>query len=211
ELLEALLGPNPGLEPLKRQLVDRTDGNPFFLEESVRTLIETKTLVREGGAYRLAGALDRIQVPPTVQAPIGTRIDRLSPKPKRVLQLAAVIGHDLPLALLQAVAGETAGPLRRDLADLQSGEFLYETRLFPEPEYRFTHALTLEVAYQNMLREQRRGLHERALGVLEANVASGRVEPAPEVLAHHALRAEVWDRAARYLCRSGEKAYAQAR
>jgi class 3 adenylate cyclase/tetratricopeptide (TPR) repeat protein len=211
ELLEGLLGPDPALDPLKRLLVTRTDGNPFFLEESVRTLTETKTLVREGRAYRLRKPLERIQVPATIQAVIGSRIDRLPAGIKRLLQCAAVIGHDVPLALLQAVAEEAAEPLRRELAELQAGEFLYETRLFPQPEYSFKHALTLEVTYQNMLREQRRALHERVLSSLEAGGARRGGEPTVELLAHHATQAEVWDRAGQYLCQSGEKAYAQAR
>jgi class 3 adenylate cyclase/tetratricopeptide (TPR) repeat protein len=210
EFLEALLGADPGLEPLKRLLIDRTDGNPFFLEESVRTLIETNTLVRERGAYRITRAVERIQVPATVQAVIATRIDRLAPETKRLLQCAAVIGHDVPLTLLQAVSEETTEAVRRVLAGLQAGEFLYETRLFPEPEYRFRHALTLEVTYQNMLRDQRRALHERALRTLETSVGREGGEPI-ELLAHHAVRAEVWDRAAQHLYRSGERAYAQAR
>ena len=211
ELLEALLGATPGLEPLKRLLVDRTEGNPFFLEESVRTLTETKALVREGGAYRLARTLERIQVPATIQAVVATRIDRLPPETKRLLQCAAVIGHDVPLPFLQAVAGDAAEPLRRRLADLQAGEFLYETRFVPEAEYRFKHALTLEVTYQNMLREQRRALHERAFGALEATITSCGGEPAAEVLAHHAVRAELWERAGRYLYQAGDKAFAHAR
>jgi class 3 adenylate cyclase/tetratricopeptide (TPR) repeat protein len=210
EFLDTLVGADPGLEPVKQFLVERTDGNPFFLEETVRMLIETKALLREGGAYRLVRALEGIQVPATVQAMIGSRIDRLPAETKRLLQCAAVIGHDVPFALLQAVAQEAAEPLRRELADLQASEFLYETRLFPEPEYRFKHALTLEVSYLNMLREQRRALHERALGTLEASDARAGGVPI-ELLAHHAVRAEVWDRAGHYLCRSGEKAYAQGR
>ena len=210
ELLEALLGANPALEPLKRLLVDRTEGNPFFLEESVRTLTETKTLIQERGTYRLTTATERIRVPATVQAVIATRIDRLAPETKRLLQCAAVIGHDVPLALLQAVSEETTESLRGRLADLQSGEFLYETRLFPEPEYGFRHPLTLEVTYQNMLQDQRRTLHERVFSTLDANAVRGGAEPV-ELLAHHAVRGELWDRAARYLYRSGERAYAQAR
>src|SRR5262249_52675204 len=158
---------------------------------------------------RLTRPLEGIQVPATVQAVIATRIDRLRPEAKRLLQCAAVIGHDIPLTLLQAVFDDTAELLRRELAELQSGEFLYETRLFPEPQYRFRHALTLEVTYQNMLRDQRRALHERALLTLEASACDGS-EPV-ELLAHHALQAEVWDRAARYLYRAGERAYGQAR
>ena len=130
--LQALLGDDPSLAPLKRLLIARTEGNPFFLEESVRTLVETGVLVGTSGAYRLAHALPTIQVPATVQAVLAARIDRLPLEEKRLLQTAAVIGKDVPFALLQAIA---EGPRRRctmGLARLQAAEFLYETSLFPE-------------------------------------------------------------------------------
>jgi predicted ATPase len=101
--LQALLGDDPSLELLKKRLIERTEGNPFFLEESVRTLVETQVLVGEPGAYRLAQALPAIQVPATVQAVLAARIDRLPPDEKRLLQTAAVIGTEVPLALLQGV------------------------------------------------------------------------------------------------------------
>ena len=100
--LQALLGDDPGLEALTPLLIARTAGNPFFLEESVRTLVETGVLVGERGAYRLAQALASLQVPATVQAVLTARIDRLPPEEKRLLQTAAVIGTEVPLALLQA-------------------------------------------------------------------------------------------------------------
>ena len=96
ELLQALLGDDAGLEPLKQRLIERTEGNPFFLEESVRTLVETGVLVGESGAYRLAKPLQSIQVPATVQAVLAARIDRLQPEEKRLLQTAAVIGTEVP-------------------------------------------------------------------------------------------------------------------
>jgi class 3 adenylate cyclase len=104
ELLQALLGDAPGLQPLTQLLIERTEGNPFFLEESVRTLVDTKVLVGERGAYRLAAALAAIQVPTTVQAVLAARIDRLPPEEKRLLQAASVIGKDVPFMLLQAIA-----------------------------------------------------------------------------------------------------------
>jgi len=103
ELLRALLGQDPGLQPLKQLLIDQTQGNPFFLEESVQTLVETRVLVGERGAYRLATTPPSIQVPATVQAVLAARIDRLPPEEKRLLQAAAVIGEEVPLALLQAI------------------------------------------------------------------------------------------------------------
>ena len=140
-----LLGGDPGVEPLKSVLIGRTEGNPFFLEESVRTLIETSVLAGERGAYRLAKPADAIQVPATVQAILAARIDRLPPEEKRLLQAASVIGKDVPFALLVATADGPEEKLRRGLGRLQAAEFLYETSLFPDPEYTFKHALTHEV------------------------------------------------------------------
>ena len=210
ELLDALIGAGRTLEPLKRLLIDRTEGNPFFLEESVRTLVETGVVVGGRGALRLAKSADTIQIPATVQALLAARIDRLPPPVKHLLQSAAVIGKTVPFALLEAIAETPTAELRRGLTQLQAAEFLYETSLFPELEYTFKHALTLEVAYQSLLRERRRLLHARVLGALEHRVADHAPEKA-EVLAHHAVRGEVWASAASYLYRAGAKAQAEAR
>jgi tetratricopeptide (TPR) repeat protein len=210
-LLQALLGDDGGaqhaapLQPLKQLLITRTEGNPFFLEESVRTLVETGVLVGEPGAYRLAQALPTIQVPATVQAVLAARIDRLPPEEKRLLQTAAVIGTEVPFALLQAIADLPEAALHRGLAHLQAAEFLYETRLFPEPEYTFKHALTHEVAYNSLLLERRRVLHARLVEALEA-LAPERVAEQVERLAHHALRGEVWDKAVPYCQQAGARA-----
>ena len=209
EFLQALLGDDPSLAPLKQLLIARTEGNPFFLEESVRTLVETGVLVGEPGAYRLAQALPAIQVPATVQAVLAARIDRLPPEEKRLLQTAAVIGTEVPLPLLQAIAELPEDALHRGLAHLQAAEFLYETRLFPEPEYTFKHALTHEVAYSSLLLERRRVLHARIVEALEA-LAPERVAEQVERLAHHALRGEVWDKAVTYCQQAGARAYDRA-
>ena len=103
ELLDALLGPDADLGPLKRLLVERTEANPLFLEESVRVLVETKVLSGEHGAYRLARPIERLKIPATVQAILAARIDRLAPEAKRLLQAAAVIGKDVPIQLLLAI------------------------------------------------------------------------------------------------------------
>src|SRR5262249_22935581 len=136
-----------------------------FLEETLRTLIDTRVLAGTRGAYRLSGAVTAVAVPPTVQAVLAARIDRLPPMEKALLQMASVIGKDLPLALLQAIANEAEDDLRRALAHLQATEFLYEARLFPHPEYTFKHALTHEVAYGSLVHERRRALHA---GLVEA-------------------------------------------
>jgi tetratricopeptide (TPR) repeat protein len=209
EVLQALLGDNPSLAPLKPLLITRTEGNPFFLEESVRTLVESRVLVGEPGAYRLAQALPTIQVPATVQAVLAARIDRLPSEEKHLLQTAAVIGTEVPLPLLQAIAERPEDTLQRGLAHLQAAELLYEIRLFPEREYTFKHALTHEVAYSSLLLDRRRTLHARIVEALEA-LAGERVAEQVERLAHHALRGEVWDKAVVYLRHAGEKAMARS-
>jgi class 3 adenylate cyclase/tetratricopeptide (TPR) repeat protein len=209
DLLQALVGDDASLESLKRLLIERTAGNPFFLEESVRTLVETGVLVGEPGAYRLATALPTIQVPATVQAVLAARIDRLPPEDKRLLQTAAVIGVEVPFALLQAIAALPEADLHRGLAHLQAAEFLYEASLFPELVYTFKHALTHEVAYSGLLLERRRVLHAGIVEALEA-LAGDRVGEQVERLAHHALRGEVWDKGLAYSRQAGEKAMARS-
>ena len=196
EFLQALLGDDPSLAPLTPLLIERTEGNPFFLEESVRTLVETGALVGAPGAYRLAQTLPTVQVPATVQAVLAARIDRLSPEEKRLLQTAAVIGHEVPLPLLQAIAELPEAALHRGLAHLQAAEFLYETRLFPEREFTFKHALTHEVAYGSLLQERRRVLHARIVEAIEA-LYPDRLAEQVDRLAHHAVRGQVWDKALR--------------
>jgi tetratricopeptide (TPR) repeat protein len=209
ELLHALLGDDPSLTPLKDLLITRTDGNPFFLEESVRTLVETGVLVGTSGAYHLAQALPAIQVPATVQAVLAARIDRLPVEEKRLLQTAAVLGTEVPFALLEAIADVPEAALHRGLAHLQAAEFLYETRLFPEPEYTFKHALTHEVAYNSLLLERRRGLHARLVEAFEA-LAPERGAEQVERLAHHAVRGEVWNKAVPYCQQAGARAFDRA-
>ena len=209
EFLHALLGDDASLKPLTHLLIARTEGNPFFLEESVRTLVETGVLQGERGAYHLGQALPTIQVPATVQAVLAARIDRLPPEEKGLLQTAAAIGHEVPLLLLQAIAEMPEEVLHRSLAHLQATELLYETRLFPECEYTFKHALTHEVAYGGLLQERRRALHARIVEALEA-LAGDRVAEQVERLAHHAVRGEVWDKALAYCRQAGDKTMARS-
>ncbi|HEY1332996.1 MAG TPA: AAA family ATPase, partial [Myxococcaceae bacterium] len=185
ELLAALLGLDPGLVPLTQMLVKR--GNPFFLEETVRTLVETGALDGPRGGYRLTRPVEAIEVPATVQVILAARIDRLLPDDKQLLQTASVIGKDVPLVLLHAVAGAPEEALQRGLANLQAAEFLYETRLFPEPEYTFKHALTHQVAYGGLLHGRRRELHARIVDAME-RLYPDRLAEQVERLASHALR-----------------------
>ena len=199
EVLLALLGTDATVEPLKSVLIARTGGNPLFLEESVRTLVETQALTGVRGAHRLARPLDTIDVPATVQAILASRIDRLATEDKQLLQTASVIGKDVPFALLHAIAELPEDALRRGLAHLQGAEFLYETSLFPDLEYTFKHALTHEVAYGSLLQERRRAHHAAIMHAME-QVYAERVAEHVERLAYHAVRGEVWEKALHY-CR----------
>src|SRR5262249_21670881 len=159
----------------------------FFLEESVRALVETEVLVGTRGAYRVTRAPDAWHIPATAQALLAARIDRLSPEDKRLLQAASVIGKDVPFTLLHVIVERPEEVLGGALSRLQAAEFLYETSLFPDLEYTFKHALTLEVAYGTMLQDRRRALHARITEAIEA-LYSERVAEQIERLAHHAVR-----------------------
>jgi class 3 adenylate cyclase/tetratricopeptide (TPR) repeat protein len=204
ELLTTLLGSDATLEQLKRSLIERTEGNPFFLEESVRTLVETKVLAGERGTYRLAKTPQTFQIPATAQAILAARIDRLALEDKRLLQAAAVIGKNVPFTLLQIVSEETEGSLRRGLDNLRAAEFLYESRLFPDLEYTFRHALTQEVAYQSLVAARRETLHAAAARTLESLYAN-RLDQAYDRLAYHYSRTANAHKAVEYLTRFADK------
>jgi class 3 adenylate cyclase/tetratricopeptide (TPR) repeat protein len=204
-LLGTLLGEESELRPLRRLLIERTEGNPLFLEESVRSLVETEVLVGERGAYRLGKGPVAIQVPATVQAILAARIDRLPAEDKQLLQTASVIGKDLPWALLLEASEQPEDHVRRGLARLQAAEFVYEGKLFPDLEYTFKHALTHEVAYGSLLQDRRRALHARIVGIIE-RVYADRLAEHVDRLAHHAFRGEVWNKALHYLRHTGSAA-----
>ena len=183
ELLRTLLGEDPGLEQLTALLIERTEGNPFFLEETVQALVETKALGGQRGAYSLARPIDAIEVPATVEAVLAARIDRLPPEAKRLLQAAAVIGKDVPFAAPPGhhrCAPRT--PCGTVSPTLQAAELLYETRLIPDLEYTFKHALTHEVAYGGVPQDRRRALHARIVEAIE------RALPRPPRRARRAAR-----------------------
>jgi class 3 adenylate cyclase/tetratricopeptide (TPR) repeat protein len=208
-LLDALLGRDSRLSPLKRLLIERTQGNPFFLEESVRALAASGVLAGEPGAYRLVKALPSVQVPPTVQAVLAARIDRLAPEDKDLLESAAVVGKEIPFRLLQAVTEIPEPELRNGLTHLENADFLYEARLFPDLEYAFRHALTHDVAHSGLLHGRRRVLHGRVVEGIERLYAD-RLGEHVEKLAHHAFRGELWEEAVTYLRRAAAKAMARA-
>ncbi|MGH8070915.1 MAG: sigma 54-interacting transcriptional regulator [Candidatus Entotheonellia bacterium] len=206
ELAHAILGHDASVVPLSQGLIELTEGNPLFLEESIQTLVETQALAGERGAYRLAKVLQHLQVPATVHMVLAARIDWLPIEGKRLLQIAAVIGKDVPFSLLQAIVELPAEALRRGLAHLQRAEFLYERSLFPELAYTFKHTLTHEVAYESLRQGQRRALHVRIIGAIEPLYAD-RLAEQVERLAYHALRGEVWVKALAYCRQAGGESH----
>ena len=206
--LGSLIGDDPALDGLKRHLIERTEGTPLFLEETVRTLVETGALAGERKSYRLVKDIAEIEVPPTVQAVLASRIDRLPPAPKDLLQIAAVIGRKVPFTLLQGLAGLPEEALHAGLTELHGAEFLYQTRTLPHLEYTFKPALTEDVAYESLLRDRRRTLHARVVEVIEATHPD-RLDEHVEELSRHALKAGSWDQAHRYARQAATKAHAK--
>ena len=168
-LLQALLGDDASLAPLTQLLIDaHRRAIPSSWRRACAPWWRPACWSGTRGPIAWRRRSRPIQVPATVQAVLAARIDRLPPEEKRLLQTAAVIGTEVPLPLLQAIAEVPEEALHRGLAHLQAAEFLYETRLFPEREYTFKHALTHEVAYGSLLQERRRALHARIVEALEA-------------------------------------------
>ena len=197
-MLEALLGDDDTLTRLRPLLVDRTAGNPFFLEECVGTLVASGALTGTQGAYRLTTEVANIELPVTVQAVLAARIDRLPPDDKRLLQTASVIGRHVPFGVLQATAELPEPELREGLTRLQAAAFLVETAAFPEPVYAFPHSLTQEVAYRGVLLGRRRAVHGQLVDAMERLLGDRRAEHV-ELLGHHAARGERWAAAVAYL------------
>jgi DNA-binding NtrC family response regulator/tetratricopeptide (TPR) repeat protein len=208
-LVDELLGADASLAKLRPLLIQWTDGNPFFIEEVVRTLVETGALQGERGAYRLVRAVAGIVVPGTVEEVLASRISRLGSGPAEVLRAAAVLGRRVPYAVLAAVSPDRPEALDSHLHVLQGGEFVYQAGESEEREYIFRHALTQEVAYASLTDDRRRRLHSRAMEAMLAVYADCEDEKINE-LAHHALEGRVWDRAAGYLRRAGRRAFARS-
>jgi len=208
-LLSSLLGDDPSLDHLKTILREQTGGNPLFLEESVQALVETEVLMGTRGAYRLSRPLPTVHIAPSLLALIAARIDRLPAVDKQLLQSAAVIGKDVPAALLESIAELSEDDLRMSLTRLQAADFLHERSLFPDLEYTFKHALTHEVTYGSLLKDRRRALHGRIVDAIASLYRDRRLEHV-ERLAHHAQQSERWPEAVQYCWQAGAKAMARS-
>ncbi|HET9722292.1 MAG TPA: ABC transporter substrate-binding protein, partial [Actinomycetota bacterium] len=203
ELLHALVGPETLPDQMQGRILGPAEGNPFFLEELVRALVDAGALVREGDGWRFDHAVD-VEVPPTVEKVILARIDRLEPEARSALLAASVLGRQFGLPLLEAVC-EPGAPVRRSLTELQRLDMLREGRRWPEPEFRFKHALIQEAAYRTLLLDERRRLHAKAARWLQ-EAYGGREHEVAGLLAHHWLGADDEERAAAYLAKAGDRA-----
>jgi class 3 adenylate cyclase/tetratricopeptide (TPR) repeat protein len=204
EMLRELLGDAHELAPLKRAIANRTEGNPFFIEEIVEALFEEGVLTRNGST-KLALPFSGATLPTTVQGILASRIDRLAPKEKELLQTLAAIGREFPLSLAKRVANCSDAELDRMLARLQSSEFIYEQPATGDVEYTFKHALTQEVAYKSLLIEHRKLLHER-IGQAIESLFVDHIDDHLKDLAHHYDRSSNTAKAIEYLRRAGEHA-----
>jgi len=203
EMLSALLGDGAEVRPLKRLIIEKTEGNPFFMEETVQVLLDEGALVRNG-TVKLTKPLNELKIPPTVQAILAARIDRLAPDHKDLLQTLAVIGTEFKLGLVRKVAAKPGPELEPMLSELQLGEFIYEQPASGDIEYIFKHALTHDVAYNSVLNERRRMLHARIGAALESMYADSLDDHVAE-LAHHYARSGNPAKAVEYCLRAVEQ------
>jgi class 3 adenylate cyclase/tetratricopeptide (TPR) repeat protein len=206
EMLTALVGDNVELAPLKRIIIEKSEGTPFFMEEIVQSLFEDGTLVRDG-QIRVTRSLSQLRVPATVQGVLAARIDRLPPEEKELLQTLSVIGKEFALSLVLAVTGRSEEDLGPMLDDLQLAEFIYEQPAAVEIEYSFKHALSQEVAYNTILQERRRALHERVAIAIES-LYSSRLAERYQELARHFGRSGNVAKTIDYSIRAGDAAAA---
>jgi predicted ATPase len=196
------------LTTLKRLIIERTEGNPFFMEETVQALLDDGALVRNR-QVRLTRPLGDLKMPLTVQAMLSARIDRLPAPEKELLQTLAVIGKELALELIKGVTAKREEELEAMLTNLQLGEFIYEQPSIAGPEYTFKHALTQEVAYNSLLAERRRLLHEQTAREIEQLYAQ-QLDDHWSELAHHYLRGIDAAKAVHYARLAAEQAVSRS-
>jgi class 3 adenylate cyclase len=209
QMLDMLLGDDKESISLRRLIIEKAEGNPFFIEELVQALLEQGVLGRSSanaqGPLSLAKSLDELKLPPTVQAVLATRIDRLPPREKELLQTLAVIGREFSIPLIKRVVDCSEPELEAMISTLQASEFIYERPAFPAVEHVFKHALTQEVAYSSLLLERRKALHERTAQAVEALFVDSIDEHLMDI-SYHYSRSGNDSRAIDYLIRAGEQA-----
>ncbi len=208
-LLDDLLGTAPELDALKAHVLRHTGQVPLFIEEVARQLVNRGILKADAARFAAEAPWDALEIPPTVQGVIASRIDRLPKEDKALLQLASVVGPRVSTRLLAAITGMPAAQLQSRVWSLEILDFLVELRWLASPEYEFAHDLIREVAYDLILRSQREQLHRQILTALEAGCA-GHEEDVAEALCHHAVKAQDWAKADHYGQMAAQKAFARS-
>jgi class 3 adenylate cyclase/predicted ATPase len=204
EKVETAITTPDELVALKRLIVEKTEGNPFFIEEMLQALFDEGALVRNG-SLKVVRSLGQARLPPTVQGILAARIDRQPAEHKQLLQTLAVIGKEAPLALIKRLSESTGLRTEGILSDLQTGEFIFEQLGVNDARYVFKHALTQEVAYGSLLMEHRKQLHERTGQALES-IFSDRLNDYLNHLAHHYSHSNNAEKAIEYLGRAAQQA-----
>jgi len=197
ELVQSILEEGEVVPELRELILNRSAGNPLFMEEFTHTLLENGSIGKKDHQYVLTRKASEVQVPDTIQGIIAARMDRLDDNMKRTMQVASVIGRDFAFRILQTITGMRE-ELKSYLINLQGLEFIYEKSLFPELEYIFKHALIQEVAYNSLLIKRRKEIHER-IGKAIEEIYAERLEESYEMLAHHYSRSDNLEKAFEYL------------
>jgi len=205
DMLESLLKTETIPSDLRRFVEDKSGGNPFYLEEVINSLVESETLVRDNGGWRLTRVISESDVPSTIHGVISARIDRLEREMKRILQEASVIGRAFLHEILKKVT-ELSDHIDRGLKGLEGLDLIRTKSVHPDLEYVFKHTVTQEVAYNGLLRKERQAIHER-IGLVMEEVFQGRLPEFYETLAFHLKQGQSIDKAVDYLAKSGEKSW----
>ena len=205
-LVESLLHIEALPASVKEQILSRAQGNPFFVEEVVRSLIDADLVYHDGAVWRARAEIAAVAVPESIQSVILSRVDRLEAEAKHVLQSASVIGRLFRRRLLEHLAQQET-ELDRALAELEDRQLIYEERAIPEEEYSFQHVLAQETVYHNILRRRRVVFHQQVAEAME-RLYGDNLEAYYEQLAYHYAQAEAWPRALEYLMKAGDKAAA---
>ncbi len=206
-MLESLLKTKSIPPDLKRWIQSKAEGNPFYLEELINSLIESETLISDNGSWKLARSLAESDIPSSLHGLINGRLDRLEKQTKRILQEASVIGRDFLYEILKRIS-KLEERIDGELSQLERLDLIRTRSLQPEIEYMFKHALTQEVVYKSLLKKERRGIHEQIAQVIET-VFKDRLAEFNETLAYHFARGQSTAKAVDYLIKAGEKSLAR--
>ena len=203
DMVASLLGSSVVPADLSNFVNKRAEGNPFYVEEVINSLIETDTLLKENGSWKLTKTLDEVKVPTTINGVISSRLDQLETGMKRIIQEASVIGRSFLFAILSKIS-DLKETLEGDLEGLEDLDLIRTRQLKPDLEYFFKHALTQDVAYSRLLKKERKVLHEKIANVME-EIFHDRLEEFYEILAFHYQQGQSENKAIEYLVMSGEK------